>query len=361
MVSSYEMNLVTGARGEDHITSADDGSLFASIYGSGQYVMHGFDYTLVNSGVLRIAEGDALINGRHCRVNHGYVADLQLAAGSNGLNRTDLVVITYQKNSESDEKAVLEVITGTATAGTASEPGYTTGNVLNGDRVVQFPLYRINYTGINMPVVTKLFEAGKSMMEMVQNIMSILIPPVGWVEYNETGTNPSTRYPGTEWELYGAGRFEVCVNTADSNFTKGKTGGNKTIKLSVNQLPLHNHLTKAHVHGLNNHTHDIPALKGSTDSDSLGEHTHKANYTKDVASGNARTRYFPDGEFESSQNFIHKSGGHSHKITTIKNITSGSTANTGKSTDTKTSDTGNGEPVNILPPYIVVYRWKRIK
>ena len=98
MASVYELNLVTGAKGKNHITSADDGSLFASMYGKDKYVMNGFKYTLVNSGLIRIAEGDALINGRHCRINHGYVADLQLAAGNNGMNRIDLVVITYRIN-----------------------------------------------------------------------------------------------------------------------------------------------------------------------------------------------------------------------------------------------------------------------
>lgn len=359
MASNYDMNLVTGARGKEHITSADDGSLYASIYGRGQYVMHGFSYTLVNSGLIRIAEGDALINGRHCRINHGYVADLQLAAGSNGLNRIDLVVITYRKNTETDEKAVLEVITGTATSGTALEPSYAAGNVLNGDRVVQFPLYRISYTGINMPVVTRMFEPQNSMIEMVENIMSVLIPPVGWIEYNDTGKNPEERYPGTKWELYGAGRFEACVNTSDTDFSKGKTGGSKNITLSVAQLPSHHHITKAHAHGLNNHSHTIPKLTGTTISG--GEHTHKAYYTKDAAAGSAKTRYFPNGEFESSDNFIDTSGKHSHKITTNEGTTSGSNGNTANSADNNTSDIGSGQNINILPPYITVYRWKRVQ
>lgn len=361
MATSYEMNLVTGARGQEHISSADDGSLYAAIYGDGKYVMNGFGYTLVNSGLIRIAEGNALINGRHCRINRGYVADLTLAAGSNGLNRIDLIVITYRKNSETDEKATLEVLTGTATSGTAVAPNYTDGNILNGDKVVQYPLYFVRYTGINRPVVNTVFSRTKSIRELESYLRNIITPPIGWIEYNENGVNPATRYSGTVWELYGVGKFEVCVDEKDSDFSsKDQEGGNKSIKLSVSQLPAHHHITKAHTHSLNAHSHSIPALSGSTDNS--GKHTHKANYTQDAASGSAKTRYYPDGEIESSQNFISSSGAHSHSVTTKASTTGANGGgNTNSSAEANTTDTGNTSDINILPPYITLYRWRRVR
>lgn len=357
MASTYTMNLVTGAQGKEHITSADDGSLYASMYGTGQYVMHGFTHSLVNSNLIRIAEGDALINGRHCRINHGYVADLQLASGSNGLNRIDLVVITYQKNTESDEKATLDVLTGKATSGTAKAPSYEAGNVLNGDTVVQFPLYRINYTGINMPIVTQLFKPGKSLMEIYQNIMAILIPPVGWIEENTTGNNPSERYPGTSWKLYGVGRFGVCVNASDIDFAKDKTGGAKKINLSTSQMPKHHHITYGHSHEVNKHYHGVEKIYVTTNQG--GSHTHKAWYDKD-GGGSNKTRYIPGGHTESSDNFIKSSGMHTHDMLIPEHNTKSTATTTKNNSDANTSDSGTGSDITILPPYITLYRWKRV-
>lgn len=54
-------------------------------------------------------------------------------------------------------------------------------------------------------------------------------------------TNPSN-FLGGKWELFGPGRCLVCVNTSDTDFnTAKKTGGEKTHKLTVNEMPSHNH------------------------------------------------------------------------------------------------------------------------
>lgn len=64
---------------------------------------------------------------------------------------------------------------------------------------------------------------------------------VGDLFLTTIATNPSN-YLGGKWELFGPGRCLVCVDTSDSNFnTVKKTGGEKTHKLTVNEMPSHNH------------------------------------------------------------------------------------------------------------------------
>lgn len=58
-------------------------------------------------------------------------------------------------------------------------------------------------------------------------------------------TNPNNPgddgYIGT-WELYGKGRVTVCIDVDDSDFnTVEKTVGSSTHKLTVAQMPAHNH------------------------------------------------------------------------------------------------------------------------
>lgn len=64
---------------------------------------------------------------------------------------------------------------------------------------------------------------------------------VGDLFLTTIATNPSN-FLGGKWELFGPGRCLVCVDTSDSNFnTVKKTGGEKTHKLTVNEMPSHNH------------------------------------------------------------------------------------------------------------------------
>lgn len=65
--------------------------------------------------------------------------------------------------------------------------------------------------------------------------------PVGSIYLSVVNTNPSTWFGGT-WELVAKGRTLVGVDTNDTDFnTVKKTGGSKTVTLTVNQIPAHNH------------------------------------------------------------------------------------------------------------------------
>lgn len=64
---------------------------------------------------------------------------------------------------------------------------------------------------------------------------------VGDLFLTTIATNPSN-FLGGKWELFGPGRCLVCVDTSDSEFNSvKKTGGEKTHKLTVNEMPSHNH------------------------------------------------------------------------------------------------------------------------
>ncbi len=53
--------------------------------------------------------------------------------------------------------------------------------------------------------------------------------------------NPSLRFGGT-WELFGKGKTLVCVDDSDSDFNAvKKTGGEKKHKLTIEEMPSHNH------------------------------------------------------------------------------------------------------------------------
>ena len=65
--------------------------------------------------------------------------------------------------------------------------------------------------------------------------------PVGSIYMSVKSTNPGTLFGGT-WVAIAQGRCLVGVNTSDTDFkTPEKTGGEKTHKLTIAEMPSHNH------------------------------------------------------------------------------------------------------------------------
>lgn len=68
--------------------------------------------------------------------------------------------------------------------------------------------------------------------------------PVGSIYMSVKSTNPGTLFGGT-WVAIAQGRCLVGVNTSDNDFkTPEKTGGEKTHKLTIAEMPSHSHTLK---------------------------------------------------------------------------------------------------------------------
>lgn len=122
------------------------------------------------------------------------------------------------------------------------------------------------------------------------------IYPIGSIFISTNTTNPST-YFGGKWERI-KGRFLLAAN--DSTYKIGSTGGEASHKLTINEMPSHNHRFKAWAWGYNR--------AGTT------------NYCADQS-----MQY---DNFEDNGSHI--------------------------------ANTGGNQPHNNMPPYLVVYIWKRI-
>ena len=129
------------------------------------------------------------------------------------------------------------------------------------------------------------------------------IYPVESILFTTNSENPGVRFPGTTWVAWGSGRVPVGVDIEQEEFdTVEKAGGDKTVTLSVNQIP--------------NHSHDYTAVQGVT--------------------GNTRS-YSTDG---------------STSKTAVYSL------NVGKS-KASTEGAGKGYAHDNLQPYVTCYMWKR--
>lgn len=145
------MQIVTGYRGEAHITSDDQQALNLGTIGNiilpvGE-CLHG---EMETANTLRIYDGTAVMGGVEFRVTPGTYDDVSIDNGTQGKNRIDLVCARYQKDGSTGvESMSWAVVKGTESSGTPTAPTYTTGDIIAGDTDVYFPMYRVTLTELN--------------------------------------------------------------------------------------------------------------------------------------------------------------------------------------------------------------------
>ena len=157
------VHLITGFKGEEHIQSADQGSFNASFFGGGEFVMEAgnqCEASIINNNTVRVLDGDILMKGRHIRIPYNTYIDMNIQTGTAGVNRNDMIVMEYSKDSATGiETADLKVIRGAAVEGTATDPAFVQGDILGGANLNQMPLYRVKIEGVVLASVEQLFTA----------------------------------------------------------------------------------------------------------------------------------------------------------------------------------------------------------
>lgn len=153
------IELVTGHAGSAHVTSAQDGRLNAAAWGGGKYVLPlqaEFEITVDSANQVTVATGDAMLEGRH--ITSEAPTTLTVDSGTQGMKRNDIVAIVYSKNGSGVESAALQVVKGTETSGTPSDPAIPTGSILAGDTSCAMALWRLPIDGIALGEPVQLFE-----------------------------------------------------------------------------------------------------------------------------------------------------------------------------------------------------------
>lgn len=189
------MKIITGATGQAHVNAADDGALYAALFGTSQFVLpieNQLEAEVIATTRIRIKSGDVMVHGRHARIPHGTYDELTIDNGTSGYKRNDIIVCHYEE-TDGIESMVLKVLKGTPTTGAPKDPDVVEGNILNGDSVHEFPLYRVRLNGINLDGLDKLFsvwDAGTNHKHTMNQIDGTL--PMDRV----TGTLPLDRTSG---------------------------------------------------------------------------------------------------------------------------------------------------------------------
>lgn len=168
------MNIITGYRGEPHVTSQQLRDTNIGTFGGGTHILDvgsKMAATVISANEVQIADGLLVAEGCTAEVARGTTESMTIANGSQGMLRTDLIVARYTKVAGTGvEDMSLVVITGTPAASNPAVPSHNTGLIADGDSPVDFPLYRVNLDGINITSVDALVDTVSvpGMVEEVQ-------------------------------------------------------------------------------------------------------------------------------------------------------------------------------------------------
>ena len=148
------MKIITGYRGEAHITSKDDQSRNQGIFGTGAYLLEG-EYimtpTKYSNTQIRISKGAGVLKGVHFRVEENYDV-VSFTPGTAGMERYDVVVAQYTRDPETDIESIKwAVVEGTPAASGATIPAVdTSGSIMDGSEVVNGVFFTVKFNGTNL-------------------------------------------------------------------------------------------------------------------------------------------------------------------------------------------------------------------
>lgn len=159
----------------------------------------------------------------------------------------------------------------------------------------------------------------------ISDLLNMFYPVGSVYETMDSSFDPNEKWGGT-WERI-KGKTLVGVDENDDDFkTANKVGGEKTHKLSISEMPSHNHSVSATEESAGSHKHTTALYHRNN--------TYAGSGKLDAYHWGSGTKY----NVSTSEN-----GSHTHRI----NATAGTT--------------GSGLSHNNLQPYVTCFIWKRIK
>lgn len=171
------MNIITGYRGEAHITADQIRDQNQGCFGDGSYILDvgsKLAATAISATSVQLADGIISHQGCTASIPYGTTEAVTIGNGTQGMQRIDLIVARYTKDAGTGvEDMELAVIQGTPAASNPSTPSYNQGSIHAGDSPVDMPLFEVALDGISIDSVTQVASVVKTQAETDAEISAL--------------------------------------------------------------------------------------------------------------------------------------------------------------------------------------------
>lgn len=162
-----ENYLITGYRGEPHVTVENDRGINAAIFGAGRFVLpvgEQFRAEYIGNNTVRVYDGKLIDNGAIAGIPAGQYVDLLIPETGQGMTRNDLIVFQYSKDASTlIESGSFVVVNGAETEETPTDPELTQEDILSDAATFdQMALWRVAVAGSVISTPVQVFEVAKN-------------------------------------------------------------------------------------------------------------------------------------------------------------------------------------------------------
>lgn len=164
------MNIITGYKGEPHITAQEDRDINLGIVGNSLSYIYVLDVgqmlaaDIVSANEIRIRDGVLIMQGCAASIDYGAYDTMEISNGTQGMQRIDIIAAQYEKSEDTNvENVSLVVVEGTPAASDPQPPTLTSGDIQGADTFVQMPLYYVNLDGVSVDSVDAQYIAATNL------------------------------------------------------------------------------------------------------------------------------------------------------------------------------------------------------
>lgn len=162
------LTINTPPESEAHILAEDDAALYAGMLAQDSVLNLGnkLKATVISNNKVRISDGIVLVGGHAGRIVKGDYEDMTISNGVSGQKRNDIIVARFIAGASGGADSYkLVVIQGTPGAA-AKDPTFVKGDLYNGDKQRDYPLWRVKIENLSIVKVEQMFTVGKSTDEV---------------------------------------------------------------------------------------------------------------------------------------------------------------------------------------------------
>lgn len=166
------LTLNTPPEEEAHVLAEDDAAIFQSIFGKDGVFETGdrMKATVINNNQVRVSNGVICVGGHIGRTEYVDYSDMIIENGEISKNRNDIIMAVFSTTGKTGiDEFKIEVKKGTPGIA-AEDPEIVKGDLYEGSKIREFPLWRVKLEGINIVGVEKMFNAIPTIPELEEKI-----------------------------------------------------------------------------------------------------------------------------------------------------------------------------------------------